>query len=723
MPSAVDGLKPGRVQKAICGSWVEIPADGRPFDLPSATLSARIWPTTPQLGRWQALMGTWSDATGSGYLLGIDPAGCLAVRIGNGGADTVELSTGRPLLERHWYLAAASFDAATGEVWVAQYPLHRYHSRADTAAEARVVSSGGSQPGSQPGPHPAQHPAAASGLAAAYGDPITTPDAACWGSHQPALLYNGKIDGPAVLARPATPLEQQEAIAAGRRPGGDAGDDPDLVAAWDFSQEIPTTRIVDRSRHGLHGEAINLPTRAMKGWNWDGTEYNWQHRPEHYGAIHFHDDDLYDCRWETDFVYDVPDDLPSGLYGARLSLDQGDPADDDWIPFVVSPPVGRADAPLALILPSASYWAYANTHHVLERREGELIRANFTTVDATTLFLHEHPEYGCSMYDRHSDGSGVCVSSRLRPVLTIRPRERLWQLPADTHIIDWLDARAIAYDVICEDDLDQHGLALLAPYRCVMTGTHPEYPSKRMIDAFAAFQDQGGRFIYLGGNGFYWRTSYHPTLPGVIEMRRTEDGLRTWFAEAGEYYHAFTGEMGGMWRRMGHAPQSVAGTGMTAQGFDRSTWYRRLEASHDPRAAFIFDGIGPDERIGDFGRIGGGAAGWEIDRADFRLGTPPHALVVATADNFGDAYHWMTEEQTHTHAAITGETCPHVHCDMVFYETPNGGAVFSTSSIAWAGALSHADYENNVSRITENVIRRFVDPKPFDLADGPLLQT
>jgi hypothetical protein len=30
---------------------------------------------------------------------------------------------------------------------------------------------------------------------------------------------------------------------------------------------------------------------------------------------------------------------------------------------VPSPPFGRADAQLALIVPSASYWAYANTHH------------------------------------------------------------------------------------------------------------------------------------------------------------------------------------------------------------------------------------------------------------------------------------------------------------------------------------------------------------------------
>jgi N,N-dimethylformamidase len=50
---------------------------------------------------------------------------------------------------------------------------------------------------------------------------------------------------------------------------------------------------------------------------------------------------------------------------------------------------------------------------------------------------------------------------------------------------------------------------------------------------------------------------------------------------------------------------------------------------------------------------------------------------------------------------------------MIFYETLNGGAVFSTSSIAWAGALAYHGYDNNVSRITENVIRRFVDPTPF----------
>ena len=76
----------------------------------------------------------------------------------------------------------------------------------------------------------------------------------------------------------------------------------------------------------------------------------------------------------------------------------------------------------------------------------------------------------------------------------------------------------------------------------------------------------------------------------------------------------------------------------------------------------------------------------------------------------------MKEEITAPHSAITGETCPFVRADMAFYETPRGGAAFSVGSIAWAAALSHRNYDNNVSRITENVVRRFIGPEPFATA-------
>ena len=113
----------------------------------------------------------------------------------------------------------------------------------------------------------------------------------------------------------------------------------------------------------------------------------------------------------------------------------------------------------------------------------------------------------------------------------------------------------------------------------------------------------------MGGNTWYWRVAFNPSVPGVMEVRRNEDGTRAWAAEPGEYYHSFTGEYGGLWRRQGRPPQMIAGNGFIAQGFDDSSYYLRQEGSFDPRARFIFEGIADDERIGDFGLVGNGAAG------------------------------------------------------------------------------------------------------------------
>ena len=62
-------------------------------------------------------------------------------------------------------------------------------------------------------------------------------------------------------------------------------------------------------------------------------------------------------------------------------------------------------------------------------------------------------------------------------------------------------------------------------------------------------------------------------------------------------------------------------------------------------------------------------------------------------------------------------TLDNLRADIVFFETGNGGAVFSVGSIAWCGSLSHDGYRNNVSRVTKNVLDRFVDPEPFAMPD------
>uniref|UniRef100_UPI001952A36F hypothetical protein n=1 Tax=Streptococcus pneumoniae TaxID=1313 RepID=UPI001952A36F len=69
------------------------------------------------------------------------------------------------------------------------------------------------------------------------------------------------------------------------------------LALWDFSCAIDRQTFPERLGHG-DGSLVNVPTRAVRGSNWDGSEFCWRHAPGHYGAIHFHDDDLSDCGWE-----------------------------------------------------------------------------------------------------------------------------------------------------------------------------------------------------------------------------------------------------------------------------------------------------------------------------------------------------------------------------------------------------------------------------------------
>ena len=289
-----------------------------------------------------------------------------------------------------------------------------------------------------------------------------------------------------------------------------------------------------------------------------------------------------------------------------------------------------------------------------------------------------------------------------------------WQLNADLALIDWLEENDIPYDVATDEDLHTEGLALLSRYRPVLTGSHPEYYSTKMHDALGSYLQRGGRLMYLGGNGFYWRVAFHAELPGVMELRRGEDGIRDWVSDPGEYYMGFTGEYGGMWQRNGRPIYALAGVGMAGQGFDVCSYYRRTEASRNARSGFIFEGI-DEEIIGDFGTVGGGAAGIEVDRCDVSKGSPPHALVVASSEGLSDNYFPGPEDIDNASSMMDGSQNPEVRADMTFFETPNGGAVFSTGSIAWIGSLSWRQFDNNVATVTENVLRRFLREQPFEM--------
>ncbi len=726
VPSPVSGEYPGRNQKIYAGSYAIVP-DHPLLRVRALTLQAFIFPTTPAKGV-QGLITKWLAPKACGYGLFIDEDAALALWIGDGAGHVERVSSGKPLLRNVWYAVAASFDPSAGRVQLYQEPIvtrangghgmSLLHPAEETTAfiEASVSLDA-------PGDNDCPLLMAASteqvdsgrsvfgGLYKELASPLRIP---IHGTN-----YNGKIDRPR-LSRRALARHDIEALAPSFRSCPNRIK-ADVVGAWDFHANIvpnaASTHIVDESPNDLHGTAVNLPARGMTGYSWTGDEMSYRHAPDQYGAIHFHDDELDDARWDEDFSFVIPADLKSDVYAARLRIGGNDaPSAEDYIPFFVRPPAGTATASVALIIPTSSYLAYANDHMGPNAMLAEVLAARVPIMQEADTFLNEHREYGASQYDTHSDGTGFYYSSRLRPILNMRPKYRhwlspsLWQMNADLHLTDWLEQRGLAFDVHTDEDLHNEGATLLSRYKVVLTGSHPEYSSERMIDAYDAYQQGGGRWLYLGGDGFYWCSEFHPDNSAITEVRKGEQGTRAYSSPPGEKDNAFDGKFGGMWRGRGRMPSKLCGLTFTAYGFDVSSYYRRGPDSLRPECAWIFEGIGEDEIIGDFGLIGAGAAGLEIDRADLELGTPHNAFVVGRSEGHTDLMRQVNEEM---YIAVRGtygggDENPMVRADMVYYKTPNDGAVFAPGSITWCGSLSHNNYENNVSRIMENVIGGFL---------------
>lgn len=687
--AACDGEYPARHQPTSPGSYIFVPPTPLFAELESFTVEAFVWATAPTGGP-QAVLGTFSPDTGRGFALALDATGAAALVLGRGVAGVDWIGTGMPVPERRWVRLAASYDADAHRATVVQQPLPACPSDVLTLTPATSVRNIDGEARWRAG-GPLMIAAWEQGAARA---PDAEPGYPMTGGN-----FNGRIDSPR-LARRALGLAElrSDKRRQGRHVFGDA-----TLAAWDFSREISGDLAVDVGPHGLNGVAINMPTRAVPGPGWTGDQPCYTAAPLQYSAIHFHDDDLGDAGWDTDFQWQVPDATPSGIYAVRLIAEDGG---TDEIPFFVTPRRGGAKARAAFLVPTATYLAYAN--QTLHLRAGSIMGDPPERPCDNDAFLLEHPEFGLSQYDYHGDGHGVVFSSAHRPILNLKGVGMPWGFGMDTMINAFLERNGYEFDVITDQDLHEQGRDLLGRYRVVMTGSHPEYWSTAMLAGLEGYLGGGGRLMYLGGNGFYWRIAFHPQIDGVIEVRRAEDGTRPWIAEPGEYYHQFTGEYGGLWRRLGRTPNRLVGVGFAAQGIDNA-YYRLTKASRDPRVAFIFDGIEGDI-VGDFAMIG--AASMEIDRYDRRLGSPPHALVVGTSENHS-AEMLRTKEELPMSAPHGND--PEVRADMTFFEGPQGGAVFSVGSISWAVGLGHNGYDNAVARITRNVLDRFLDDKPFDL--------
>ena len=520
-----------------------------------------------------------------------------------------------------------------------------------------------------------------------------------------ARHFSGRIERPALLSEV---FEAHEAVALVGVPGAPVPSE--AVALWELSEGITGWTVPG---HGPGAGELTLhqaPLRGVRGSTWTENATSWREDPHAYGAIHFYPDSLEDCEWVEQASWVVPEGARSGFYalraetvaadGASRSVEPGGADGGDWIPFFVRPAAGAPGARLAVLASTATYAAYGNSRFWWEDPIQEIAQDRLVELGPEEQYLVTHPELAPSNYDVHLDDTMVVFSSRRRPNLFMRPGHSRYEAYAsDLYLIAWLEHLGLDYDVFTDEDLHFAGGDLLAPYSAVISSSHPEYLSVVMHDAIRGWVEAGGRFLYLGGNGWTSDVTWHPERPWLME-NRTTGRMRVTDAAvlAAEASNQGDGEKGGHLADIGRSPGSLFGVDTSTMGFDRSYPVQRSAVSYDPAFAWAFEGI-PGRLFGGRSLSGGGVIGQEWDNA--RLvpeGTSGHYVLASSID------HSLIP-------AILGSDVPY-HGDVVIFFHASG-VVVSASAMAWVGALHVNGYDNDAERFAANLVTRFLDPAPI----------
>ncbi len=662
------------------------------------SLICYIYPTLAKKGTRQCILGRWDARTNEGYCIGINPRGYLEFWVGDG-QEVDYVVAELPLINRVWYFVAASFDRARGTATLYQEGVrNRYNSLMGKVAPFDFSS----------------HVQTTFRFAQKNREDVPFMMSGGLDFHVlPGTFvsdtYYGKIDRPGVCNRVLS-REEMDAICAGETPPEDS-----IAAYWDttagYSDDGIGHRLVDVGPSGLSARGVNHPIRAMTGWNWSGKNDCFRLAPNEYGGIEFYPESVTDCKWDVTNSMQIPTDLKSGVYALRLRIGEGRGLGEEYIVFFVRP--SKPSAKLCFLVPTASYLAYANEKLSFDAQIIQPMTGQPPVVSELDIETYELREFGLSTYDSFEDGGGVCFSSYRRPIINMRPKYRIssmnipWQFPADLSIVAWLNHYNYDCDFITDEDLHKEGLSAIEPYACVMTGTHPEYVSERMLDAQEGYVAQGGRLIYMGGNGYYWCIGFDPEDEACMEVRKLDAGMRAWAAKPGEFYLQTTGERSGLWRSRGRAPQKLTGVGFIAEGFETSAPFRKMPDAFHRTVDWITKGI-EGEIIGDQGLAYGAAAGIELDRYDLSLGTPPHTKIIASSGGHSDNYVLVTEELLYAYAGLVGSLDYRIRGDITYFTSSHNGAVFSTGSIAFGQALPANGFQNTSSTLLKNVVDAFI---------------
>ena len=359
----------------------------------------------------------------------------------------------------------------------------------------------------------------------------------------------------------------------------------------------------------------------------------------------------------------------SGLYYFHASTASGRTF---AFPWVVAPDAPQA--PVAVLASNITWNAYNNFGGRSNYIHADQLPTTPTINARQQLKRYldpEHATWGAANYAPLSfDRPEPINDTRLGEEITdpIDGRAACHVAPAEWRLLGWLQREGFAYDLYAETQLHQ-GVLDLAAYKVLILSTHPEYWTKEMYDKVKTWVfEKGGRLMYLGGNG----------LNCAVELL---DGDRM-LVHNGAIRNLWPEGIGAESRfaKRHESEANLLGVVFTPAGIMTGAPYRVVDAGH-----WAFEDTGLRER--DFfgerylhQRCPGGASGHETDKLS--PSSPKNVKLLAKGLNPDEG-----------------------GAEMVVFETPGGGAVFSAGSICYPSSLP---VDDNISMITANVLRRFL---------------
>lgn len=285
---------------------------------------------------------------------------------------------------------------------------------------------------------------------------------------------------------------------------------------------------------------------------------------------------------------------------------------------------------------------------------------------------HQHydaEDYDPLSFDRPEPINNVPETDQITDPIEGRAPNHI--APAEWRFLGWLEQQGFAYDYYAETQFhfDEFNLD---DYKILITQCHPEYWSRDMYYKLKAWVfERGGKLLYLGGNGLNAEVEFLDE--GTMRVRNSAIGSQGDLLREKGYDSRF-----GVYNE---SEASLLGVVYTETGIMTAAPYKVIDASH-----WVFEGTGlrNDDTFGEESlhmRVPGGASGHETDKIS--PNSPPNTKMLAKGLNPDDG-----------------------GAEMVIHETGSGGAVFSTGSITYVSSIL---VDDNVSKITANVLRRFLD--------------